>query len=79
MTIKWISGAYFDYPEGRPYPLFPAYKKRWRREKTEELLFVSGWTDKGHFKLPEDPISVLWSDLPDRTKKYVCEGSYLDT
>ncbi len=78
MTINWISGAYYDYPEGRPHPLLPAYKQRYRREKTEQLLFVSGWIEYENYSLPKDPLSVPWSDLPERTKKYVCDGSYLD-
>ena len=79
MNIKWIPGSDFDFPEGRPHPLLPASKQRWRREKTEELLFFSGLIDLGNYSLPKDPLSVLWSDLPERTKEYVCEGSYLDT
>lgn len=78
MNIKWISGVDYDYPEGRPYPLLPACKQSWRREKSGELLFVSGWVKHENYSLPKDPLVVLWSDLPTRTKEYVSEGRYLD-
>ena len=78
MNIKWIPGSDFDFPEGRPHPLLPAYKQRRRREKTTELLFASGWIENENYILPKDPLSVPWSELPERTKEYVRRGSYLN-